>query len=308
MNYAFLASPSSIAVRNARGLPVRIIFSDHVLTADEIRLAVCLSDYTDIARRCIGKDGREKHVSDDVKAMWGIESSPAVRSSPKRKAREDVLFDQLANFDERRKTTSGRHYSGLPVAPLPNADQIPALNGVLSVATEHATRLDNPPASLAVGGLPTPLPSSPTSLPLRGTDSDLQIVRAFLGRCLCSILQPRGSQLALHATENRPRTHILFAEGRLFHSIQALLIALNWTNSPSGHLSRSCDRGLIFVDATDAELCATLTSGLTALSEERTASSKDLWVLDAAILNWSELPTFTQQLAARTLWTTTWSS
>ena len=69
--------------------------------------------------------------------------------------------------------------------------------------------------------------------------------------------------------------------------MQALLVALGWQHSDFG--ARFSERGIIFIDANDADLSARLISVLSSLFQP---GMKECRVVDASVLNWDMLEVF----------------
>jgi hypothetical protein len=80
---------------------------------------------------------------------------------------------------------------------------------------------------------------------------DLEPVRQYLARSFSTIIQSPNPELDKREKATRPRSHLIFPQGRLFHSVQALLVAIGWMTcaGPSSDPElRPADRGLVFVE------------------------------------------------------------
>ncbi|KZW03301.1 hypothetical protein EXIGLDRAFT_828657 [Exidia glandulosa HHB12029] len=274
-----------------------------------------IEDYQLIARHCVGREKKDKDVDDEVKSMWGLESSPKVRSDLKRKEREEALLDKLCggNATKRRKVAPllcppAAHKtpdvqplvvppsSGNPATP-ESSSRHPLRNSNrpdepdMHPVEPQTTRPLTPPMTRERRSSPTPAaPSLPRA------QQDFSHVMNYLQATFVCILQPRGTAMAKTCITDRPRSHLLIPQGRLFHSVQALLVAIGW--HPSGGGARYSERGIIFVDAKEEELVQDLKD---VLSEYWRPGLKECRVVDAAILNWDALPHFTTNVEERVL-------
>ncbi|KAH7100306.1 hypothetical protein BKA62DRAFT_800909 [Auriculariales sp. MPI-PUGE-AT-0066] len=281
--------------------------------------ATYLDEYNDIARTCVGKDGKNKQINDDVNCMWGIDSSPTVRTDLKRRTREEDLSERLqsSSATKRRNTMTSSITdfnqlfealqaatpqsacpAGSPDAPASAQAMEPGAKADERHSPSHL--LPTPPlSSQPIVQLPTQV-MGPAILPR--SIADFETARAFLAPCFATIIEPPGSELAKRARTSRPRSHLLFAQGRLLHSVQALLVAIDWISQigPAAYIdARPAERGIVFIDATDVELCNEL---IDALLKLKPANGTEMLVLDVRILSWNVLPNFIQQLESRVIW------
>ncbi|EJD40837.1 hypothetical protein AURDEDRAFT_170030 [Auricularia subglabra TFB-10046 SS5] len=142
-----------------------------------------------------------------------------------------------------------------------------------------------------------PPPVATTTKMLGAGLHDYTQIKEYLAASFVCILQPRGSAVAKACLTSRPRSQQLIPEGRLFHSVQALLFAIGWQGGENG--LRHSDRGIVFADSKDEVLLRDLVA---VLAQLWTPQKKACWVVDVSVLNWESLPNFTLEIEQRILW------
>lgn len=320
MSYDSRGSSESIDARIGHGLKVRCVRA--LLCRGSLSAGVDMDEYQAIARLCVGREKKHKSVSDEVKAMWGVEASPKVRSDLKRKEREDALLDRLQPGKKRKLRQAKRAQCPPPMRAEEDAHASDDLLNNIQATPAPVTPRPHPRQPLRESNNvettepplvkpPTPSPLTPpmtrtrqdaTLLAVRAQGhtlptNDFTHVKDYLRTSFVCILQPRGSAIAKSCFDGRPRSQHLVPEGRLFHSIQALLVAIGWQGGSGG--VRYSERGIIFADAQDRELLGQLIAALSGLWQP---GMKECRVVDAAVLHWETLPNFCAEVEGRILW------
>ena len=142
--------------------------------------SVTLEELQHIARESIGRDRSTKDVDDWCKGIWNKPQSPSIRSSPKRKAREDEWIEKLEMADGRPKGATRRidievqaggsadqdsenlmqadmnlTVPQFPATP-PRLRAFGSVTNILGIASRRLVLENSPPTAVP---LPTPKPS-----------------------------------------------------------------------------------------------------------------------------------------------------